>query len=99
MEANGAELQQNLNMGRMKTYRGWQKSDKELGEYLVPGDRIDEDMYNYLAELVPPVFCFDGFVQCGDCDHETEGTRFHMTASYDGEIYRYLGILPRFSDD
>lgn len=83
----------------MKTYKGWRRSEQEISEYLAPGERIDEDMYNHLAEIAPPAFCFDGFIQCGDCDHETEGTRFHMTASYHDGIYLYLGILPRFSDD
>ena len=83
----------------MKTYNGWRRSERDLSEYLTPGDRIDEDLFNHLGEVVPPVFCYDGFVQCGDCDRETEGVRFHMTASYHDGVYLYLGILPQFSND
>lgn len=83
----------------MKTFNGWQRSAKELADYLETGDRIDEDLYNHLAKIAAPVLWFEGVVQCGDCDHEKEGTRFHMTASLIDGIYRYLGILPRFADD
>lgn len=83
----------------MKTHKGWLRSERELSDYLTPGDRIDEALYNRLGEVVPPVFCYDGFLQCGDCDRETEGVRFHMTASYHNGVYLYLGILPQFSND
>ena len=86
-------------MGRMKTYKGWERSEKDLSDYLTPGDRIDEDIYNHLASSVPPMFCFWGFVQNGDCDFEEGGIRFYMTASFENGVYRYLGILPEFNNE
>lgn len=68
----------------MKTYNGWRRSERDLSEYLSPGDRIDEALYNHLGEVVPPLFCYDGFVQCGDCDRETEGDAL----SHDRELSR-----------
>mgnify|MGYP000467773032 CR=1 FL=1 len=34
-----------------KTFKQWAKQDKDLDEFLSPGDYIDERLYNYIGEI------------------------------------------------
>lgn len=50
----------------MKTRNGWDKSGKDLMEYLVIGDVVDEELMMYLAEVVPAEYMTRTVVQCGE---------------------------------
>lgn len=45
-----------------KTFNEWSKQDKDLDEFLSPGDYIDERLYNYIAEITCPAYCSRNFV-------------------------------------
>lgn len=65
-----------------KTFKAWSMQDKDLDEFLSPGDYIDERLCNYIGEIIPPAYCSKDFIQgCG--------------ATNDNK-YLYLGILPEF---
>ena len=81
----------------MKTLKGWQKSNVDLGEYLGNAPcRINEGLYNYIAECVPVTYCSEGFMQGGDCEFIEDGVEFYMTGRYVDDKFYYLGILPAF---
>lgn len=80
----------------MKTRKEWERSEKNLTEFLNVGDRIDEAMFNYIGEVVAPAFWHYGFVQCGEPERHEGSVSFHMTACLVREQYFYLGVLPRF---
>lgn len=41
----------------MKTLKQWQKSGKDLEDFIQPGDWIDEGLFNYIGEIVCPYYC------------------------------------------
>lgn len=81
----------------MKTLKGWERSNVDLGDYL--GEcplRIDEDLYNYIGSCVPAQYCTCGYLQGGDCEFIEDDVEFYTTCrEVDGKFY-YLGILPSF---
>ena len=44
----------------MKTMQGWKQENVEFDLYVRPGDEIDEAMYDYFLEVVPPLL-YNGF--------------------------------------
>ena len=84
-------------MKRIKTLKQWEKSGKDLDEFLSPGDWISEDLYRYIAEVVPAYYCSRKFVQGGDPEMEEEDVLFYTTVyTTEDNRYLYLGILPEF---
>lgn len=49
-----------------KTFKQWVKQDKDLDDFLSPGDYIDERLYNYIGEIIPPAYYSRDFIQ--GCD-------------------------------
>lgn len=47
----------------MKTRKGWNKSNLDLKDYLPEPCRIDEELHNYLGEIVAPKYCGQGLIQ------------------------------------
>lgn len=81
----------------IKTLKQWEKSGNNLSEFLSPGDWINEDLYLYIAEIVPPCYCSRNFVQGGDPDRSEEDVFFYNTVYMtEDNRYLYLGILPEF---
>ena len=81
----------------IKTLKQWEKSGKDLSEFLSPGDWISEDLYLYIAEIVPPYYCSRNFVQGGDLIMAEEDVLFYTTVYMtEDNRYLYLGILPEF---
>lgn len=93
----------------MKTYKGWNGSGKNLDKYLSPGDAVDQEMYDYFLEVLPPVCFGSTYVQMGEpCDHGgPEGrARFDTIVRKDGEwvfvglrVARDVGIQSRFNEE
>lgn len=80
-----------------KTFKQWAKQDKDLDEFLSPGDYIDERLYNYIAEIIFPVYCSRDFVQGCDAIKSEGDVLFYITVHRtDDNRYLYLGILPEF---
>lgn len=80
-----------------KTFKAWSKQDKDLDEFLVPGDYLDERLCNYIGEIVPPAYCSKDFIQGCDPIKSEDGVLFYMTVHrINSNKYLYLGILPEF---
>jgi hypothetical protein len=80
----------------MKTYGGWTESRKDLGVYLQVGDEVDEKMYWYFIEALPPMTLAKNEVQIGEpVRHNEKGQPLFATLqSTDGERWFYAGALP-----
>ena len=84
----------------MKTMKQWKKSGKDLSDFLVSGDKITEELYNFIGECTSPTYCTRNLIQGGDAQYEKDGVDFYMTAKCVTTIYQvkyvYLGVLPEF---
>jgi hypothetical protein len=80
----------------MKTIKMWEKSNLNLDDFLKPGDRISEDLANYIGECIAPVYCSSEFVQGGDAIKSEDSVLFYMTIYRKNKGYLYLGVLPEF---
>ena len=81
----------------MKTLKQWQKSGKDLEDFIQPGDWIDKGLFNYIGEIVCPYYCSRSLIQGGDPIKQEDGVLFYCTCHHtDDDRYLYLGILPEF---
>lgn len=73
------------------------ESGLDLNEYLEEPCQIDEELHNYLGEVVSPQYCYDGLIQTGEASLSDEfGVSRYMTSIFINRKYFYLGILPEF---
>lgn len=80
-----------------KTFKAWSMQDKDLDEFLSPGDYIDERLCNYIGEIIPPAYCSKDFIQGCDAIKSEDDVLFYMTVYRTNDNkYLYLGILPEF---
>lgn len=85
-----------------KTYKKWEKSDVNLDVYLGKEPcEIDETLFLYVAEIVPPEYSSEELLQEGEATKKVDDVLHYGTyASYRQEDnsfkYYYLGILPKF---
>ncbi|WP_421977849.1 hypothetical protein [Roseivirga seohaensis] len=88
---------------KIKTLKGWKKSNLNLDDYLPEPCEIDEELSLYIGECVPAKYL--GFenklTQGGDCEKEEEAEDgdpigYYMTTSFVNGKNFYLGILPEF---
>lgn len=50
----------------IKTLKGWQASGlKTFTDYVVPGDKVSEDIVNYFINISPPIVWYSLYVQAG----------------------------------
>lgn len=84
--------------GEVKTYNGWEDSGKNFSDYVKEGDKVDEEMVMYFAEVVPPRTYNKGMIQCGEpYDSAKEGMRYdtfiylYNDKNYGGEVWMYKG--------
>jgi len=84
-----------------KTRKQWEKSGIDLDKFMKEPCEIDEDLFNYLGEVVSPKYCGAGLVQLGEAERHLDDENgfpsigMHMTASEVNGKY-YLGIIPEF---
>lgn len=84
----------------MKTRKGWDKSNIDLDKYLNEPCEIDEELYNYIAEVVMPNYHMNGLIQGGDAiDTDENEVLTYQTVLYVNNKYFYIGILPEFKDE
>lgn len=80
-----------------KTFNAWSMQDKDLDEFLSPGDYIDERLCNYIGGIIPPAYCSKDFIQGCDAIKSEDDVLFYMTVYRTNDNkYLYLGILPEF---
>lgn len=87
----------NIKLEMKKTFKQWVKQDKDLDDFLSPGDYIDERLYNYIGEIIPPAYYSRDFIQGCDAIKNEGDVLFYITAhrTVDNR-YLYLGVLPEF---
>ena len=50
----------------IKTYADWNGSGKDLSQFLAIGDAVDEQMYYYFLEVLPPATNLSNLIQIGE---------------------------------
>ena len=45
----------------IKTLQTWQESAKNFEDFVEPSDEVDEEMYNYFRDILPPIRIDGGF--------------------------------------
>ena len=91
--------------GRKRSFAQWQlTSDEDLGAYLKPGDVVDDEMADYLLNVVFPACMREGFVQCGEPNHHgLDGKARYATVQREGALgwvftgYRHQGLRVRLT--
>lgn len=74
----------------MKNYKDWRGCD--FSDFVKPGDEIDEEMYHYFMEVVPPIYFHHGFL-CGEPSTHLMGEAVHDAFIFIDNKYRYIGEL------
>ena len=70
----------------MKTYEEWEKSGKDLHEFLQVGDVVDDEMYGYFLGVLPPACCSSRCVQIGEpYSHDAGGPLFATLEKQNGQ--------------
>jgi len=85
-------------MKQIKTYKGWGESKQRLLEYLhknleeQPHQEIDEKLFTYLLEVVPPVYISNNIMQMGEPYTHIESKPVYFTFTDEGGKYFYVGL-------
>jgi hypothetical protein len=82
------------NHATVKTLAAWQGSKKDLHEFLTPGDPIDEEMYYYFLEILPPAYQSDSMFAVGEPVTHRHGYPWHDLFLHVDERYIYAGTVP-----
>lgn len=70
----------------MKTYQDWMKSGKDLHDFLQVGDVVDEEMYFYFLEVLPPACMSSQCIQIGEpYSHDEGGPLFDTLEKQNGQ--------------
>lgn len=76
----------------IKTFKDWHTT---LEEYLKPNDEIDEELYYYFLEVLPPTFYSNGVFQPDEpYSHNSKNEPLFNTFQQKGDRYFYMGHLP-----
>jgi len=85
-------------MIEIKTIKGWEDSDSDWGEYCKPGDLVEEAVYDYFLNILPPRSFTAGYLQVGEPYSHRDNPKTgiwqatYMTfVSVDNGLYRYCG--------
>lgn len=82
---------------KVKTKQTWNESGQSLTEYLEPGDRVDDTLFDYFREVLPPIHDSADCVQIGEpYDTTKDGyTARYITLHKIGGNWIYAGIFPK----
>lgn len=81
----------------MKTLKQFEKSEKNLEDFLQPLDRIDWFLYEFiLCGYVAPSFDNGTVGQAGEAEKKEHNIYYYRTVMQTKDRYFYLGILPEF---
>lgn len=83
---------------KLKTIKGWVEHGGSWGEYCKPGELVDEDVYWYFLEALPPRSMGFGYLQMGephDCRMDPDTGKFRSTymtfAQVEKGVWKYCG--------
>lgn len=80
----------------MKKFKQWEKSGKDLDEYLELPCEICEELFYYMLDMNVPAYQGDNLSQVGEPISFYDGVYTYMTLMDVKDKYFYLGILPEF---
>lgn len=63
----------------MKTYADWTKSQLDLSRFLQIGDAVDDQIFNYFLEVLPPKTWHADLLQIGERYSHIEGRPTYST--------------------
>ncbi len=78
----------------MKTFKQWENSNQNLQHFLKPGDQVDEEMYDYFLEVMPPIQT-KNLLHIGEPYSEVAGRNTYSTIEIVSHVrseYIYRGI-------
>lgn len=78
----------------MKTYAGWHGSGLDLSQYLSVGDLVDEELYYYVLEVLPPATMTSKVLQMGEpYSHDANGKPTFSTLIKRADGWHYEGHM------
>jgi hypothetical protein len=69
----------------------WHQSQKLMDEYLKPGDVVDEEIYSYFLNAMPPAFMSSKLIQIGEPYDHVNGKATFSTLQLGPEGWIYRG--------
>jgi hypothetical protein len=90
----------------IKTRAGWHDSKLDLGKYLQVGDEVDEEMYDYFLEVLPPIQG-PGLLQISEPNDHINGGATYATLQrgagnrwfYRGHCHRRQSVEPQWTTE
>jgi len=78
----------------MKTKKDWDGSGQDLTHFLQVGDLVDEDMYWFFIEVLPPACFSSRCVQIGEAySHNEHGRLTFATLTHTADGWQYAGNI------
>lgn len=82
----------------IKTLKGWEESEKNWDDFCKPGELVDEDIYGYFLNILPPRNMGAGYLQVGEPHDSRPNPRtgkYMMTyttfTKVEDKVWRYCG--------
>lgn len=75
----------------MKTRKQWRESKKPLSEFLHVGDVVDDEMFDYFLEVLPPATWTADCLQIGEPYAHIDGRPTFSTLEKIGGQWVYMG--------
>jgi len=83
-----------------KTKKQWDKSWLQLDEFIPLPCEIDEELYNYIWEVVWPSYINNNILQWWEARwKDTNWVPTYDTVSFYNDRYFYLWVLPAFKTE
>jgi hypothetical protein len=80
---------------RMKTREQWRTVDMNLSEFLHVGDPVDDELYEYMRDVLPPACHSSRCLQMGEAySHDERGRPTFLTLANGGDGWYYAGTIP-----
>lgn len=77
----------------MKTYNQWNEQKTDFAKFVNAGDEIDEKMFYYFLEILPPVIMTSkGFLMGEPYTHDANGNPVYESFGQSGKKYFYVGL-------
>ena len=77
----------------VKTKKGWDESKKNLTDYLNIGDEVDEKMWYYFLEVLPPIRSSRVIQISEPYDYNDKEMFTYITLKKNDERWYYIGTL------
>lgn len=79
-----------MNLENVKTYAGW-GAFQSLEDYLQPGDRVDNEMYEHFLNVLPPLTNTSNMLQVSEPYDHIDGRGIYCTFVFEEGCWVYKG--------